>query len=209
MRKIAILITIILLPFCLSTKAENLNNVLDKAAAKYKKFNSLEISFTLSMINEQENIKDSQDGKAWMKGNKYKLNIMGAENYFDGKDIFTYLAEAEELTIKKPNAQEEDLLNPTKLFNIHKKGFNLKILENINNIVLVELTPKKENNFKNIKIWIDANSLIIKKVVAYGQDNNDIEVLISHIKEVNPSLADDFFVFDTKKYPGTTVIDMR
>ena len=47
--------------------------ILDKAAAKFKAYPAAEIDFTLTMENPSENIHEMHEGKAWMKGNLYKL----------------------------------------------------------------------------------------------------------------------------------------
>ena len=49
--------------------------ILDKAAAKFKAYPAAEIDFTLTMENPSENIHEMHEGKAWMKGNLYKLNV--------------------------------------------------------------------------------------------------------------------------------------
>ena len=59
--------------------------ILDKAAAKFKAYPAAEIDFTLTMENPSENIHEMHEGKAWMKGNLYKLNVMDVENYYDGR----------------------------------------------------------------------------------------------------------------------------
>ena len=48
------------------------------------------------MENPSENIHEMHEGKAWMKGNLYKLNVMDVENYYDGKNIYTYMPEVNE-----------------------------------------------------------------------------------------------------------------
>ena len=93
--------------------------ILDKAAAKFKAYPAAEIDFTLTMENPSENIHEMHEGKAWMKGNLYKLNVMDVENYYDGKNIYTYMPEVQEVNIKNPNEEEEEMLNPTTLFDIH------------------------------------------------------------------------------------------
>ena len=89
--------------------------ILDKAAAKFKAYPAAEIDFTLTMENPSENIHEMHEGKAWMKGNLYKLNVMDVENYYDGKNIYTYMPEVQEVNIKNPNEEEEEMLNPTTL----------------------------------------------------------------------------------------------
>ena len=105
--------------------------ILDKAAAKFKAYPAAEIDFTLTMENPSENIHEMHEGKAWMKGNLYKLNVMDVENYYDGKNIYTYMPEVQEVNIKNPNEEEEEMLNPTTLFDIHNQGFDQFLVESL------------------------------------------------------------------------------
>ena len=59
--------------------------ILDKAAAKFKAYPAAEIDFTLTMENPSENIHEMHEGKAWMKGNLYKLNVMDVKTITTGK----------------------------------------------------------------------------------------------------------------------------
>ena len=127
--------------------------ILDKAAAKFKAYPAAEIDFTLTMENPSENIHEMHEGKAWMKGNLYKLNVMDVENYYDGKNIYTYMPEVQEVNIKNPNEEEEEMLNPTTLFDIHNQGFDQKLVSTGNDITYIELFPTdKSRNFTKIGI---------------------------------------------------------
>ena len=210
--KIALLFSLIF--FCKFSLAQaqtsqTAGDLLDEIANKFKGYKSVKIDFTFSMVNEEENIKDTQKGEAWMKGNMYKLNLMGAENYYDGAVIYTYMADVQEVTVKNPSEEEENLLNPTELFSIHKKGFTQKIIQTTTSQTSIELTPIKEGNFKYIRVWVNPQKLSIDKVIAYGIDGNNIEVQIESLKEITPTLVDSFFKFDAKNNPEVTVIDMR
>lgn len=184
--------------------------ILDKSAAKFKAYTAVEVDFNLSMENKAENINENHKGKAWMKGNMYKLNIMDVENYFDGKNIYTYMPEAKEVNIKNPNEEEEEMLNPTKLFDIHNKGFIQKLVSATNGIAYIELTPSdSKRNFKKIGIWVNPTTSTIQKVTSFGKDGNNVIITINNIKQPTSVPDDSFFKFDTQKHSGVEVIDMR
>lgn len=184
--------------------------ILDKSSAKFRAYPAVEVDFNLSMENKAENINESHKGKAWMKGNMYKLNVMDVENYYDGQNIYTYMPEAKEVNIKNPNEEEEEMLNPTTLFDIHNKGFIQKLVNTTNGIAYIELTPTdKKRNFKKIGIWINPSTSMIQKVTSFGKDGNDVIITINNLKESSPAPADAFFKFDTKKHPDVEVVDMR
>lgn len=183
--------------------------ILDKASAKFKAYPAAEVDFTLAMENKAENINETHEGKAWMKGNMYKLNLMDTENYFDGKNIYTYMPEVQEVNIKNPNEEEEEMLNPTTLFDIHNKGFIQKLISNTNGTAYIELLPTdKSRNFTKIGIWVTPSTSTIQKVTSFGKDGNDITITIKNIKQITAPV-DSFFKFDTAKYPNVEVIDLR
>lgn len=183
--------------------------ILDKAANKFKSHEAVEIEFTLTMENPEEDIREEHAGKAWMKGNKYKLNLMDVENYYNGEIIYTYMPEVQEVNIKNPSEEEEGFLNPTTLFDIHNQGFTQKLIETTDGIAYIELYPTEEKNFEKIGIWVNVASASIQKVTSFAADGNQVTVTIKQIKPLNPAPADSFFSFDTAKHPDVEVIDMR
>ena len=183
--------------------------MLDKAAAKFKAYSAAEVNFTLSMENKAEDINETHEGQAWMKGNKYKLNLMDVENYYDGTHIFTYMPEVQEVNIKNPNDDEEEFLNPTTLFDIHNQGFSQKLMGTTNGIAYIELYPKEKKNFEKIGIWLNPATSSIQKVTSFGKDGNNVTITIKNIKQLNPAPSDAFFTFDKAKHPEDEVIDMR
>ena len=121
--------------------------ILDKAAAKVKVNPATEVAFTLSMDNEAEDIHETHEGQAWIKGNFYKLNLMDTENYYDGEIIYTYMPEVQEVNIKNPTDEEQGFLNPATLFDIHNQGFTQKLVSNQNGTAYIELTPTEDKSF--------------------------------------------------------------
>lgn len=185
-------------------------SILDKSAAKIKNYAAIEISFDLTMENPGEGIHENHKGKAYMKGNLYKLNVMGVENYFDGKNIYTYMPEVKEVNIKNPSEDEEEMLNPTKIFNIHNTGFKQKLVSNSNGVAYIELYPNDlKKNFSKIGVWVNTANSTIQKVTSFGKDGNNLIITIREMKQPATIPADSFFKFDTKQHPGVDVVDMR
>lgn len=203
------LLFIMLAFFALAQSDSKAKTLLDKAANQFKSYPAVEIEFTLTMENPTENIQESHEGKAWMKGNKYKLNLMDVENYYDGKVIYTYMPEVQEVNIKNPNEEEEVFLNPTTLFDIHNQGFTQKLIQTDNGIAYIELHPIEEKKIDKIGIWVNVATATIQKVTSFGKDGNHITVHIKKIKSLDPVPTDSFFSFDKNAHPEVEVIDMR
>lgn len=184
--------------------------ILDKSAAKFKAYPAVEVDFTLAMENKTENINEVHNGKAWMKGNKYKLNLMDVENYFDGQYIYTYMPEANEVNIKNPSDTEEEMLNPAVLFDIHNKGFIQKLISSNKEVAYIELIPTDtKRNYKKVGIWINPTTSMIQKVTSFGKDGNDIIITIKNLQKPATLPTDAFFKFDASKHPGIEIVDMR
>ncbi len=184
--------------------------ILDKSAAKFKAYPAVEVDFNLSMENKAENISEKHKGKAYMKGNMYKVEVMDVISYYDGKNIYTYMPDVKEVNIKSPDAEQEELLNPVTLFDIHNKEFNQQLVNTANGVAHIELTPiDKKKNINKIGILIDPNTSMIQKVTLFGKDGNNIIVVINSIKQPSTIPSDSFFRFDTKQFPDVEVIDLR
>lgn len=194
----------------ISLQAQNTaKDILDKAAAKFRSYPAAEIDFTLTMENKTENIEETHSGKAYMKGNLYKLGLMDVVNYYDGKNIYTYMPEVKEVNIKNPNEDEEEFLNPATLFDIHNQGFNQKLVGTTNGVAYIELLPTdSKRNFSKVGIWVEIPKYSIQKVTSFGKDGNDITIKLKDIKALSPA-PDSFFTFDPGQHPDVDVIDMR
>lgn len=190
--------------------APQAKEILDKAAGKFKAYPAAEVDFTLQMDNQAEDIHENHQGKAYIKGHLYKLNLMEVENYYDGKYIYTYMPEVEEVNIKNPNDEEEAFLNPVTLFDIHNKGFTQKLVSQKEGTAYIELFPTaKDKNFAKIGIWVKTATSSIQKVTSFGKDGNNVTVTILSVKQPADLPADSFFKFDPAQHPGVEVIDLR
>lgn len=197
--------------FYMSVYAQNeAKEILDKSAAKIKAYPAVEIDFNLTMENKEENIHEEHKGKAYMKGHLYKLEVMDVVNYYDGQNIYTYMPEAQEVNLKSPSDDEEEMLNPAKIFDIHNYGFKQKLISVTNGIAYIELYPNDlKKNFMKIGIWVSKADYSIQKVESFGKDGNNLIITINHIQKPAGIPADTFFTFDPDRHPEVEVIDMR
>lgn len=195
----------------ISARAQNgAKDILDKSAAKIKAYPAVEIDFSLTMENKEEGIHEEHQGKAYMKGNLYRLELMDVENYYDGKTIYTYMPEAGEVNLKNPSDDEEEMLNPTKIFNIHNTGFKQKLISDTDGKAYIELYPNDlDKNFIKIGIWVKTDDSSIRKVKSFGKDGNNLIIAIKSLKQPKRIPDDTFFKFDTALHPDVEIVDMR
>ncbi|WP_321296843.1 outer membrane lipoprotein carrier protein LolA [Marinifilum fragile] len=187
--------------------------ILDKVSEINKEYKSLKAEFTYSMDNDEEDIHEVSDGSIVLKENKYKLNLMGTDIYFDGKTQYTHIIDAEEVSIKEPGVDEDEALNPAKIFSIYETGFTYKyvneVTENGKKLHVIDLFPTdNERGFTHIRLKIDQATNQISALKSVGKDGNDVSIVLKKLTP-NVTLTDKDFVFDTAANPDVEVNDMR
>jgi len=189
--------------------------ILEKVTKTTQSLASLDAKFSFEMNNKAENIKDKSVGSIILKNKKYKLNIpqMGLQVTCDGKTIWTYMVNSNEVTIANLDESTDELMDPAKIFTIYEKGFNYKFLsETVETgvpVYNIELTPQKPSgDVQKIKLMINKQKMLIHGAVMTGKDGNTIIVAVTQLK-TDGVYNDSDFVFDSKKYKGIEVIDMR
>ncbi len=196
-----------------SQKDEDARKILDKVAGTYNSYGAFSIDFTITMENKQEDIKETSEGNADIKDGKYKVCVMGTESYFDGAIRYTYIKDAEEVNITEVDEDDDSMMNPAKIFELYKTGFNYNInkkyKEGINNFIDIQLTPIcKDVDYTAIIVKVDKATNNIVSFTTLGKEGNDVTIkLMKLFKE--RSFEDKHFVFDTKANPNVEVIDMR
>lgn len=185
---------------------------LDAMSKKYKAYTSFEANITSSMTNETEGIKEEFKGKITVKGEKFKLVMEDQEIINNGTTVWTYLPAAKEVNIDNYDASSEDI-NPSKIYEIYKKGYKyLMVGEKTEGGVAceeIDLVPeKKDAQFFKIKMIIGKKDRSIQSWTMFDKSGNKYKYTISKFAP-NVAVADALFTFDTKKYPGVEVIDLR
>ncbi|MBL7844204.1 MAG: outer membrane lipoprotein carrier protein LolA [Cyclobacteriaceae bacterium] len=186
--------------------------ILEAMSKRYKAYTSFEANITSSMTNETEGIKEEFKGKITVKGDKFRLAMDDQEIINNGTTVWTYLPAAKEVNIDNydPDADE---INPSKIYELYKKGFKYLYLEDqTENGVLcevIDLVPeKKDAQYFKIKMNIGKKDKSIQSWTMFDKSGNKYKYTISKFTP-NVAVADAFFTFDPKKYPGVEVIDLR
>lgn len=186
--------------------------ILDGMSKKYKSIPSFEANISYTLTNEAEKINEEYKGKITVKGDKFKLVLPEQEVTNNGTTVWTFLPEANEVNIDNYDATSDEV-NPSKIYEIYKKGFKYLWLEDKTEggqvIHVVDLVPeKKDAQFFKIRMNIVKKDKSIQSWTMFDKGGNKFKYTIT---KFNPgvNVADAFFSFDTKKYPGIEVIDMR
>ena len=186
--------------------------ILEAMAKKYKAVPSFEAAFSYTLTNDVEKINEEFKGKMTVKGEKYKLALPEQEVVNNGTTIWTYLPDAKEVNIDNFDPGSDDL-NPSKFYDIYKKGFKYIYLEDRTEggvmCEVVDLVPeKKDAQYYKVRMNIVKKDKSIQSWTMFDKSGNRYKYLITKFTP-NFKVEDTFFTFDPKKYPGVEVIDLR
>ncbi|TCD00484.1 LolA family protein [Pedobacter psychroterrae] len=216
MKKIMVLL-LVAIGFTVSLQAQTdakAKSILTQVSKKYRAYDIVKTEFVFSLDNQQAKIKETQQGTLYVKANanKYKVVMKDQELISDGKSQWTYLKEDREVQVTDVD-NSSDAINPAKIFTLYEQGFKYlytgesKIGGKVYQMIDLSPVDTKRSYFK-IRLSIDKNAKQIASAVIFEKSGNkytyEIKSFVPNVK-----IAESAFSFDTKKYPGVEVVDLR
>lgn len=186
--------------------------ILEAMGEKYKSIPTYEANFAYALTNDVENVKEEFKGKLTVKGDKYRISLPEQEVINNGVTVWTYLPEVKEVNIDNYDKNSGDI-NPLKIYEIYQKDFKyLYIQEKSEAGVMceeVDLVPEnKDAQYFKIKLLIKKKDKVIQSLTMFDKGGNRYKYTITKFVP-NADVPDTYFTFDTKKFPGVEVIDLR
>ncbi|MBO4654605.1 MAG: outer membrane lipoprotein carrier protein LolA [Bacteroidales bacterium] len=213
MKKLTLIIAAFLSVFALSAQDVDggATPILKKLAAKYAAYSTMKIDYTYK-CEKNDKVLDSKTGTMTVKGGKYTFVFGNQTSYCDGKTLWNYQKDVNEVSIFEYIEEEDNLLNPAKILSDWDKEYRAKFIredtEKNRVTQIIDLMPRNSSSFYKIRLIIDKAKQEIISVSAFEKDNT---IYIYYIDKqiVNTPIDDTSFVFDMKKYPNVDVNDMR
>lgn len=186
--------------------------ILDEMSNKYKSIPAYEATFTQTLENAQADINEDFSGKITVKGEKFRLDMGGQEIINDGKTVWTYIPEVNEVNIDNYNPQEGEM-TPSKIYAAYKEGYKYIYLEEQKigpkSYDVIDLVPEDKNDqFFKIRLVIDKKGNILKSWTMFDKSGNKYIYNITDFKILD-NIKDSYFQFDKGKYNGVEVVDLR
>jgi outer membrane lipoprotein-sorting protein len=168
--------------------------ILDDLSKETKSYSTIYSDFSFTMENPQEDISETYEGKVWIKGDKYRLTLMGTETYCDGKSIWTHMVEMDEVNLSNRDMEDKSFLNnPRAIFTMYEEGYKYtyKGIQKIDkqSFAVVELYPEKvdqgleagedgSTEMSRVKLLIDTDKNRVFKFMYYTKDGNVYTVFL-------------------------------
>jgi len=208
-------LSVILFLFVISgiaqTKDQKAVSLLDEVSAKTKSYKSVKADFSYKMENKQAKINEEKKGTLLLSGDKYRLTVSGQVVISDGKTIWTFIEESNEVQINNLD-NKDDALTPSRLLTSYNANYKAKIITDKTqtdpNIETIELLPNTVKNFIKAIVAIDRIKKQVSVFSMFDKNGNVFTYKILKFQTDLPVNPGDF-TFDKTQFPEVEVIDMR
>ncbi|MCC9136236.1 outer membrane lipoprotein carrier protein LolA [Pontibacter silvestris] len=214
MRKIFFVLLLVMLFVNLANAQQDpkASQILNAMSQKYKAMKTFKATFAQTVENSSSSVKESLEGNVLVSGDKYRLQVSGQEVISNGKLLWTYLKDANEVTITESDAEAEAMA-PSKIFDMYKKGYKYAYAgsETMNGAKydVIELSPedRKSPIFK-VRLYINQKDKSLKSWQMFRDNGSRYTYTIKNF-QANPTLTADTFTFNKANYKGVEVVDLR
>lgn len=203
MRKHTSIITGILLLFAVtvSNAQNNAHQQIQSLVKNLRDHKNIEMTFNYQYVIPTESNAEVKEGKAYLQGEAYKIIMDEQHTISDGKTIWTYLADDEEVMVS--NASDGTDNTPLKLLTTLDKDYKATAI----NKDKIELNNPK-GDFKKIVVTVESKNNTLKSAEIFADDGSKMVITFLDMK-FDQTWKDGFFTFDEKAYPEAEIIDMR
>ena len=212
--KYSSVILILMLTFSSAMTAQQPSaaDYLKKIRANFDQMSSFSAEFRLDVEFPEEDVQ-SQTGSITQKGERFKLDI---EDYLiinNGNTIWTYEKARNEVQITNVDNQGgESMFSPQSLLDeISESSGALKFTKapESGKTAIIEYVPfDRDEDFFKIRLTIRDDDLSIAEIKSFLKDGTRY-VLRINAWNPNVKVTEQQFQFDTEKYPGIHVEDLR
>ncbi len=206
--KIKNIITCIALVFAAQAVSaqNNAEKIIRVMVDQMRSHKNVEMVFNYQISPDGKTLGESEKGHAWLQGEAYKIEMTDQQTISDGKTIWSYLIDDEEVMVS--NASEGTDNTPLKLLTSLDESY-VATLSGIDakGIATIELANPK-GQYKRVTMKVDTKKTELKSADIYLEDGNKFIIKVEEMK-YDQKLDNKFFTFEEAKHPEVDVIDMR
>ena len=179
--------------------------IIDDIVTKISGYKNISIDFDLLYENISLDIKTNKKGKLILENDKFSIDLDEQMIINNGDIQWTYLKDINEVQISN-NELTAGVSNLSDLFKISKNDYKILFLKDEINFYLIELIPKTIKSFIKIQIKFQKQNKEISEIKVFDKEGGKFIYSINRLKY---DLEINSFYFDTSKFPGIEIIDLR
>lgn len=186
----------------MANAADNATKILDMTSDTYKKSGDVKVGFSIEIGGQ------SSTGVIKLSGQKFCVSTGGSVAWFDGKTMWHYVKDNDEVNVTNPSEKELTKMNPYAFLNIYKKGYKCKVIKTTDKEYYVTLSGKKGSAYKNIEVHINKTSYQPTYVKMETAKRTTVVKVNSYVKNQKFPATD--FTFSKKgEYKTVEIVDLR
>lgn len=189
-------------------------DILQKASAAYAGSHGVKAQFSIRNTDAEGQELNETEGSIDLQDARFLLEVPDEmKAWFDGRDLWTYLDNLQEVNLSRPSDEELLMLNPVKVFMLYQRGWQCSLLKDktIGKQILkgVSMRPAdKEADIQEIQVYFDKSTwqTVSLRVVNSNRSTSDIRITQY---QTGQNFPDSHFLFPQQNYPQVEVIDLR
>ncbi|MBQ2398931.1 MAG: outer-membrane lipoprotein carrier protein LolA [Muribaculaceae bacterium] len=205
MKSIRLIFALVFSLTFMAANAMNATQIMDKAANGFKSAGGVSATYTLIGRNIAK-----QSGSIKVQGNKFAIQHPMLSTWYDGKTLWNYNADSNEVTISNPTASEIQQVNPYALVSNYKSVYTPSLVKSkIKGTHCVLLKAKSSKNaIRQIYLYLNTSNYTPVRLDIVSDGNATTTIVISNYKK-GQKFGNTDFVFPSAKYPSASKIDLR
>jgi len=184
--------------------------VLEEFSRKANSAPSVKIDFTVDANDTREGDITTVSGTAVISGDSYRVTMDDNIVFSDGKAVWNYIPDVNEVTITEPDPEEGSFMaRPSLLFSMYEKGYKVRLLEQNAKEWVIDLYPE-DINVSLVRIRLKIGKTLHDLRTAEYRTKDGMTVTLTADKyDLTFRPPSGYFTFNPADYRGVDVIDMR
>lgn len=184
--------------------------VLSEFSKKAASAPSVKIDFEITAYDAKEDEETTTEGSVVIDGDRYRLLLPDNNIMADGKTVWNYMPEVNEVTITEPDPEDESFISrPSLLFTMYEKGYKIRLLEQNAGEWIIDLYPE-DTKINLVRIRLAVGKTFYDLRSAEYRTKDGMTVTLKALKyDLTFRPPSGYFTFNPAEHKGVEVIDMR
>jgi len=175
------------------------------------KINAIKTNFKLIVLQKKDPVPQISNGTFTLKGTKFMLEMEEMKAWFDGKTQWALVSQNNEVSITEPTEKELSETNPMAILSGFKAKCTIKFSSKVksNQNYCIEMIPKISNkDILKIEVQINKSNGNLFSIKVNNKSGDESVLTLSNFQK-GLNIPDNYFAFNSSKYKGITINDLR
>lgn len=182
--------------------------ILDRMKAKLNGYKTMSMEFKLTL--EMGADKDVQQGKAYMSGKKYRMEMPNQDVICDGAYLWIVDKKNNQAQKNNVDSESENFYSPSNIIKIYENNQVIyavvgEATEAGKPCTLIEFKPTdRDADYSKIRLSVDKSTDMVVRAIVFGKDGMRYTFDVLKLTP-NAPVGDAQFIFDAKNFKGEII----